>query len=315
MSRGELTNPTPSTPSCPPQRTAIEIEEKVKLAKQTEVSIAKAREVYRPVATRGSLVYFLIDNLNALDRVYHYSMANFVYVLIKGMDMTPGGKDESKVRRRGTGVAAAAPTGVAAAAAAAKECSMCCTTLCCCCCPHVLTQQQLVPVCTHLPPHLPVLHLSLSPSLPCLPSRSPTPPLQVPEPERLGQEEPLERRVELLVETTCYVVFAYIAQGLFERHKLIVATQLCMSILKARGELNFMKFDFLLRGPKVMGVDNPLADWVSDSVWGSVQVRLQGGGGRRGGASDHRTVAEGWCGVQVRLYKRLKEGGGGRGRG
>ena len=25
-------------------------------------------------------------------------MANFVFVLIKGMDMTPGGKDESKVR-------------------------------------------------------------------------------------------------------------------------------------------------------------------------------------------------------------------------
>lgn len=64
--------------------------EQVRQAKQTEISISKAREVYRPVATRGSLVYFLIDNLNALDRVYHYSMANFVYILKKGMDMTPG---------------------------------------------------------------------------------------------------------------------------------------------------------------------------------------------------------------------------------
>ena len=156
----------------------------------------------------------------------------------------------------------------------------------------------------------------------------------MPEADRLGLEEPLEKRVELLVDTTCYIVFAYIAQGLFERHKLIVATQLCMSILKGKGELNFMKFDYLLRGPKVgtgrggrsrhpqhlhictrsgeslpsaplplawspvprtkslvlpsissphspsppspplqvMGVDNPLADWVSDSVWGSVQA-------------------------------------------
>jgi dynein heavy chain len=50
------------------KRTALDIEDKVKLAKVTEVSISKAREVYRPVATRGSLVYFLIDNLNALDR-------------------------------------------------------------------------------------------------------------------------------------------------------------------------------------------------------------------------------------------------------
>jgi len=62
-----------------------------------QINIAKAREVYRPVAARGSLVYFLIDNLNALNRVYHYSMANFVYVLGRGMDVCPGGKDESKV--------------------------------------------------------------------------------------------------------------------------------------------------------------------------------------------------------------------------
>lgn len=45
-----------------------------------------------------------------------------------------------------------------------------------------------------------------------------------------------------------------------------------MSILRQRGELQYAKFDYLLRGPKVMGVDNPMADWVSDSVWGSVQA-------------------------------------------
>lgn len=50
------------------KRTAVEIEEKVSQAKVTEVSISAAREVYRPVAARGSQVYFLIDNLNALDR-------------------------------------------------------------------------------------------------------------------------------------------------------------------------------------------------------------------------------------------------------
>lgn len=137
------------------KRTAVEIEEKVAQAKLTEVSISAAREVYRPVAARGSQVYFLIDNLNALDRcgtagsvyvlsvvcgliwaasdcccchtqlelperhtrvcaqtsntpcahlpvffrcsVYHYSMANYVAILKKGMDMTPGGKSEAMV--------------------------------------------------------------------------------------------------------------------------------------------------------------------------------------------------------------------------
>lgn len=75
----------------------LDIEEKVKLAKETEIKISGAREVYRPVATRGSLMYFLIDNINTLDRVYHYSMANFIFILRKGMDVTPGGPDQSKV--------------------------------------------------------------------------------------------------------------------------------------------------------------------------------------------------------------------------
>ena len=48
------------------------------------MSISKAREVYRPVAVRGSLLYFLVDSLNNLDRVYHYSMAAFVQILKKG---------------------------------------------------------------------------------------------------------------------------------------------------------------------------------------------------------------------------------------
>ena len=61
-------------------------------------------------------------------------------------------------------------------------------------------------------------------------------------------------------------------QGLFERHKLIVATQLCMAILKKNGELQQQKFDFLLRGPKVMGMENPLKEWVLDSTWASVQA-------------------------------------------
>jgi hypothetical protein len=50
------------------KRTALDIEDKVKQAKTTETSISKAREVYRPVAARGSQLYFLVDNLNALDR-------------------------------------------------------------------------------------------------------------------------------------------------------------------------------------------------------------------------------------------------------
>ena len=47
------------------------------------------RQVYRPVAARGALMYFLVDALNALDRVYHYSMANFVLAMHKGAPLLP----------------------------------------------------------------------------------------------------------------------------------------------------------------------------------------------------------------------------------
>ncbi len=73
----------------------------------------------------------------------------------------------------------------------------------------------------------------------------------MPAEQRLGEEVDLDKRMELLVETTAYTVFNYVAQGLFERHKLILATQLCMAILRNKGEVNHAKFDFLLRGPKV----------------------------------------------------------------
>ena len=67
------------------KRTAMDIAEKVTQAQDTGFRLSKAREVYRPVAARGALVYFLVDALSALDRVYHYTMATFVAIMLKGM--------------------------------------------------------------------------------------------------------------------------------------------------------------------------------------------------------------------------------------
>lgn len=49
-----------------------------------QVRLGAAREVYRPVASRGALMYFLIDSLPSLDRTYYFSMATFVAILQKG---------------------------------------------------------------------------------------------------------------------------------------------------------------------------------------------------------------------------------------
>ena len=71
------------------KRTATNVSEQVKAAKESEVGLNAAREVYRPVAARGALLYFLIDSLPSLDRVYYFSMANFSLIMQKGRVLQP----------------------------------------------------------------------------------------------------------------------------------------------------------------------------------------------------------------------------------
>jgi len=56
------------------KRTAMEIEEKVEEAKLTEVQINEAREAYRPVAVRASLLYFVLNDLNKIHPMYQFSL-------------------------------------------------------------------------------------------------------------------------------------------------------------------------------------------------------------------------------------------------
>ena len=165
--------------------TANEISAKQVIAKETEIVIANARKAYVPVAVRGALTYFLIDQLWVLDHMYRFSMANFVTIFKKGMDVA------DQVDEEGGEAKEAAPDG----------------------------------------------------------------------------KVDLNARVAKLVDTACYTCFTYCAQGLFERHKLVFACQLCFQVQQRSGDLNALMFDFLLKGPKAQGIDNPLAEWLDDNAW------------------------------------------------
>uniref|UniRef100_A0A8C0BA58 Dynein axonemal heavy chain 17 n=1 Tax=Buteo japonicus TaxID=224669 RepID=A0A8C0BA58_9AVES len=67
------------------KRTAIEIEEKVKEAKATEVQINVARENYRPAAERASLLYFILSDLNKINPIYQFSLKAFSGVFEKAI--------------------------------------------------------------------------------------------------------------------------------------------------------------------------------------------------------------------------------------
>ena len=150
--------------------TSLEIQKKVAEGVETAKVIDAAREVYRPVAARGSLMYFLVDNLNNLAHMYQFSMSNYVDILKKGMDLTPANDD-------------------------------------------------------------------------------------------------LKKRIDSMVEVSCFRVYSYVASGLYERHKLIYAAQLCFKIEMRKDLIDPKAFSFLLRGPMELGTTNPCAEWLSDEYW------------------------------------------------
>ena len=56
------------------KRTAAEIEVKSAEAKVTEVEINLAREIYRPVASRGSILFFIMNELFKINPLYQFSL-------------------------------------------------------------------------------------------------------------------------------------------------------------------------------------------------------------------------------------------------
>ena len=66
---------------------STEINIKVEIAKVTEVAINDASEAYRPAASRGALVFFMMNELTRIHSFYKYSLDSFIIVINRAIDL------------------------------------------------------------------------------------------------------------------------------------------------------------------------------------------------------------------------------------
>jgi dynein heavy chain len=163
-----------------------EMSDKIKVqvaeSEETEKEINLAREDYRRVAIRGSILYFLLDQLKIIQNMYQFSLSSFVVVFNRAIQATEKSSD-------------------------------------------------------------------------------------------------LSVRINNLIDTITYSVFIYTDRGLFERHKLIFSTALCLKIQEA--DLDSQLLEFLIRGSQLTEVSdsNPFDDWMSDDTWIALNALVKIGKG------------------------------------
>lgn len=78
------------------KKLSIEIQEKVEIAKVTEVDINTASEFYRPAASRGALVFFLLNELYKIHSFYKFSLDSYVIVVKRAIRLVAEALNKKK---------------------------------------------------------------------------------------------------------------------------------------------------------------------------------------------------------------------------
>lgn len=226
------------------KKLATEIAEKVEKAKTTTDQINETSEFYRPAATRGALIFFMMNDLYKLSSFYMYSLESFINVIDRSVDLVADKyRAEAEKKRNEALKEAGAPSGeqkegeTEAKPEAPKEGE---------------TAQPTQPAETAgNTENAPETTEDQRPE--GIPEDA-VPALKTNVKPQAVEEEPLtprslRKRVIELTESITYCAFSFVRRGLFEKHKLIFATMLCFKIMISTKELKQQDYEkFALPG-------------------------------------------------------------------
>ena len=83
----------------------------------------------------------------------------------------------------------------------------------------------------------------------------------------------LNKRVEALTESITYESFNYTRRGLFEKHKLLVATMLCLRIMVRKRKIDDNEVASLVKKEIALDVPNQAESlkFIPESAWPAVK--------------------------------------------
>eukprot|EP00931_Biecheleriopsis_adriatica_P101533 TRINITY_DN7664_c0_g1_i1.p1 TRINITY_DN7664_c0_g1~~TRINITY_DN7664_c0_g1_i1.p1 ORF type:complete len:4295 (+),score=1011.97 TRINITY_DN7664_c0_g1_i1:399-12887(+) len=219
--------------------TSDEVKDKVKVAQETEAKINVISENYRPTASRGALLFFLMMDLSKMHTFYKYSLDAFVMVVTRAVTSVtlrklkePKQKVEEFVDEEDqedgeqkddeAGADQEQDDGVEAEGLAQEEDEV------------EEEEEEIV--------------------------------------ELKGNE--LTKRVELLEGIVTFFAFSYLRRGLLDADKLIVASMLALKILVRSGTILNEELNLLIRAPldpNPPPIPDTTRSWLTEPQWAQLR--------------------------------------------
>jgi len=227
---------------------STDVTQKLEEGKKTNKDINETSEKFRSVASRGSLLFFLMNDLNKINTYYMYSLNAFVVIFQRGIQVA---QEAMKTKKSGGG---GMMRGLSRFKSLAKT---------------VIKAERF-----HW--NTDMLESARMPNEDDLAGLLMGQIAKKKESEELSKMTPEEivKRCKKLKQTITEGLFDYLRRGLFEKDKLTVASLLTFQIQKSEGLLSGKYVDAMVKN--LPGVDSvpmteEIAMWLPENLWNKLK--------------------------------------------